>query len=461
MRSLRLAALACLSLAATAPLVAGCAAADAAGTAADQAAETKTALIVQRPPQFVLLSFDGSYKLDMWQRTRERFHAAGAKLTYFVSGVYFFPGGDTGDQASYTRHRPYRALYRAPRHTPGDSAIGYGNDVDDVAARIAKVNEVLADGHEIAGHANGHFNGGEWSQSEWKSELDQFDAFLFGAYVARARTLPGTSAEELDRLEGAFATLTLRREDVRGFRAPFLANGPGLFRALGARGAAYDSSVTRAPNYWPTKSAATGVWDIPLAALTVPRGKGLPNEGSLVNSSDVGFHALQTLKRPGNAKLTNTGRYQEILETYRAYFAQSFHGNRAPLRIAHHFTQYWQDKARDDDGDGTVDHVAPYLEALEDFAAETCGKPEVRCVTFGELADYLAEHAAEIASFQAQQFEPYVPEGGVTPSAHAAPLEGQLASSRSALTQGGAEAFPAITAIPGADETCDEHDDAH
>lgn len=455
MRSHRLTALASLALAATIASSVGCAPDD----PAEQTSESKSALAVPRPPQFVLLSFDGSYKLDMWQRTRERFNAAGAKLTYFVSGVYFFPGGVVGDP-SYARHRPYRSLYRAPRRTPGDSAIGYGNDVADVEARIAKVNEVLADGHEIAGHANGHFNGGEWSYAEWTSELDQFDSFLFGGYVAKARTLAGTNKDELDRLEAAFATLSLRREDVRGFRAPFLANGPGLFRALGARGAAYDSSVTRAPTYWPTKSATTRVWDIPLAALTVPRGKGLPNEGSLANSSDVGFHALQTLDRPGNKKLTNTGRYTEMLETYRAYFDQSYFGNRAPLRIAHHFTQYWKEKARDDDGDGTIDHEAPYLEALEDFAAEICRKPEVRCVTFGELADYLEEHQAEIASYQATKFDPYVT-GGVAPKAHGAALDGALASSQSALSAEPGDAFPAITTIPGTEERCDDHDDAH
>ena len=253
-------------------------------------------------------------------------------------------------------------------------------------------------------------------------------------------------------LAASFAKLELRPGDVRGIRAPFLGTGPGFFQALADRKMTYDTSVTRGADYWPTKQP-NGVWDIPLAAIRVPMGKGLPNEGNLVNSSDVGFYDLQrnTQARPRNAAATNTTRYDEMLATYRAYFAQSYYGNRAPLRLAHHFTQYWAEKATDESGDGKLDHVAPYLEAVEDFEAEVCSMPEVKCVTFGELATYLAANADKLKGFQKGQFEKLAPAPGMKTQSFA--TDDARATVRDEV---GGDEFPAITDIPGADEACEE-----
>src|SRR5262245_54464603 len=48
---------------------------------------------VARPPQFVLLAFDGSLNNDFWDESRAFAQDANVKLTYFISGTYFIPNG--------------------------------------------------------------------------------------------------------------------------------------------------------------------------------------------------------------------------------------------------------------------------------------------------------------------------------------------------------------------------------
>src|SRR6266480_8139431 len=66
----------------------------------------------KRPPQFVVVSFDGSGGVRLWPYWRAVARRAGARFTFFVSGVYLVP--DTK-----------RLRYRPPRHSPGSSDIGF------------------------------------------------------------------------------------------------------------------------------------------------------------------------------------------------------------------------------------------------------------------------------------------------------------------------------------------------
>ena len=38
------------------------------------------------------------------------------------------------------------------------------------------------EGHEIASHGCGHFDGGAWTASDWKAEFRQFESILAGAW---------------------------------------------------------------------------------------------------------------------------------------------------------------------------------------------------------------------------------------------------------------------------------------
>src|SRR5213593_645103 len=65
-----------------------------------------------RPPQFVVVSFDGSGGTQLWPYWRGVARKVQARFTFFVSGVYLL------DWAHAWRYRP-------PRHAPGRSDIGF------------------------------------------------------------------------------------------------------------------------------------------------------------------------------------------------------------------------------------------------------------------------------------------------------------------------------------------------
>jgi hypothetical protein len=84
---------------------------------------------------------------------------------------------------------------------------------------------------------------------------------------------------------------------------------------------------------------------------------------------------------------------QQTLDTYRQYFEESYTGNRAPIFVGNHF-EMW--------------HNGAYTRALAAFVMETCRKPEVRCVSYRELAEWLnTTPADQRASWQAGSFEHY------------------------------------------------------
>ncbi|MDY7022147.1 MAG: hypothetical protein SWJ54_12435, partial [Cyanobacteriota bacterium] len=190
------------------------------------------------PPQFVLLAFDGSYSLDAWNNSRNFTKEMAEKgidlrFTYFISAVYFV-------------NRENRKLYNAPAGKGvGRSAIGWGGKSEDVKKRLDQLNLVYQEGHEVASHAVGHFNGSNWSEADWKKEFDYFDQFIFNAY----------------KINGLTGRLAFDRSAIQGFRAPELGASPGLFRVLEKENFRYDTTRINQPDYWPQKK--NGVWNFP------------------------------------------------------------------------------------------------------------------------------------------------------------------------------------------------------
>jgi hypothetical protein len=84
---------------------------------------------------------------------------------------------------------------------------------------------------------------------------------------------------------------------------------------------------------------------------------------------------------------------EEMLQSYQKYFEKNYYGNRAPVHVGHHFSRWNQ---------------GAYWRAFKRFAENVCGMPEVRCVTYRELADFMdeADHVPGLRSaFQAGRFE--------------------------------------------------------
>ncbi len=174
----------------------------------------------RKPPQFVVVSFDGSGGIRLWPYWRAVARRAHAHFTFFVSGVYLLP-------------ERQRRRYRPPRHGPGVSDIWFARPdrglsaAQVVRATLAQIAAAYREGNEIGTHFNGHFcepypgNVDEWSASDWALELDQFDHLLFHD--------PGA--------------LPFGPDEVVGERTPCLQGRlPVLYRELARRGFRYDTS---------------------------------------------------------------------------------------------------------------------------------------------------------------------------------------------------------------------------
>ncbi|MEB3885297.1 hypothetical protein [Lyngbya sp. CCY1209] len=323
-----------------------------------------------RPPQFVLLAFDGSRSLDAWNKSRnfaKEMEAKGIPLrfTYFISAVYFINDGD-------------RQLYDAPAGKGvGRSAIGWGGTTEEVKQRLDQLNFAYQEGHEIASHAVGHFDGSRWSEADWTKEFDAFDRLIFDSY-------------KINNLDGSLA---FDRAAIEGFRAPELGRGSGLYKTLQKKGFRYDTSQVAQADYWPQKQ--NGVWNFPLASLRTAK------SGKNVLSMDYNFYYAHSKARPNSA---NAKFYEEdTYQTYMNYFKANDEGNRAPVHIGHHFSA-WNNGA--------------YWNAMFRFAESVCGQPEVRCITYGELADFMDLLTPEqIAAYQKGEFPKRSAEAEANPQA--------------------------------------------
>jgi len=303
---------------------------------------SQAAPAVERPPQFVAIAFDNCTELERWQEWSDftaELNRGGERVrfTFFVSGINFL--------SNARKH-----LYQGPRQSRGASRINFGGPSDEVRKRVAFMNTLYRNGHEIASHAVGHFDGRGWGAAAWASEFNSFDDLL-GNVVRNNGLAAG---------EGfAFSS-----KDIAGFRAPYLAHSPGLYATLAGRGFRYDTSGTMQANAWPEKR--DGIWRFNLAGIK------LAGSRRSTLSMDYNFLVAQSGAAPIASRREQFR--QQMLDSYLNYFRANYMGNRAPIHIGHHFTDYQN---------------GAYREALKTFARSICGLPEVRCVTYKTLADFM------------------------------------------------------------------------
>jgi peptidoglycan/xylan/chitin deacetylase (PgdA/CDA1 family) len=316
------------------------------------------AFAVDRPPQFVAIAFDNCTELSRWKELSEfsaRMNEKGdtVHFTFFVSGVNFLTSAK-------------RALYQGPHQPRGHSMIPFSASADEVAERVKYINEMRDTGHEIASHAVGHFDGKHWSSADWAQEFKSYGELL--DHVAGNNDL------------SASAGFAFPASSIVGFRAPYLSTSAGLYPALKAAGFRYDTSETMLPNLWPEKKG--GLWRFNLAEIRLHRSR------KMTLSMDYNFLVVQSLGLDQSARRKQDR--DEMLETYLDYFKANYFGNRAPLQIGHHFYGY---------------HGGAYHEALLTFIERVCGLPEVKCVTYSKLADFMDGLSAEtLAAYQKGDF---------------------------------------------------------
>ncbi len=304
-------------------------------------------LVDENTPQFVILSFDGSKSVDMLNETldfQQRLALEGKSLhfTYFINAAYLL----TKDTAS---------VYTPPEHPQGTSNIGFSNTSADIPKRIRDFNQALVLGDEIGSHTVGHFDGSTWSYDEWKKEFDSFNSIL-------TNVQKNNSATAIDAPR--FTPTT-----IKGFRAPQLGVNDNLYKVLDDYNFGYDTSGIGKPGEWPTKDVH-GLWHIPLGIIRL---------GGL-GASTVAMDYSIWMHQSGAQEIAKKGTplwqeyYDEVTAGYQNYFDTNYQGSRAPVVIGHHFAK-WNDGV--------------YWEAMKAFAENVCGRPQVQCVTFGTLVNYL------------------------------------------------------------------------
>ncbi len=307
-----------------------------------------------RPPQFLIVSFDGAgdaTELREWTGEGDRL---GARFTFFLSGVYLL----AGDQS---------VRYLPPQHIPGSSEIGFAIKPDDTDVRtglrdlVAELNDADARGYEIATHFNGHFCGrrpgavGQWGPKDWRKELDQFDALV--------RDVGGNNGIEAE----------LRIQPVVGARTPCLEGNLAFLRTVLAElGMRYDASTAGYSDLWPWRE---GVWifSVPLVAVD--------GESFKTLASDYNFYLNQTGATDVDA-IETPDLAAQMYRSLRADFDARYAGDRAPMSVAYHFENW--------------NHGA-YRDALVHLLSDVCGRPDVRCTSYRELANWLDRQGEPVA----------------------------------------------------------------
>jgi hypothetical protein len=314
---------------------------------------------LERPPQFVLISFDGSKSHNFWRETFRLSAEADAQFTYFISGVYFLMKKD-------------RLSYIPPKRKAGSSDIGFAeNNLDDIKVRTELIWHGLTNVEpsiEIGSHVNGHFDGSFWTYEEWFQEFSEFHRLVervFSIYPKlntpfRNDWQPALNAE------------------IRGFRAPLLAGQNSTTAAVMEKfGYAYDAGqVLRGK--WPYKHTPN-LWNVGLSRIALA--------GTTRETVAMDYNVLYG-QCNGVFNPKNNGECQTIdgptldyfeKQTYLSYkqaLLKNYYGNRMPLSIGHHFSLW---------------NKGIYWKALQRFVRDVCKQPEVKCVSHMQLVNWMNE----------------------------------------------------------------------
>lgn len=301
----------------------------------------------QTPPQFVLFSFDGVGLSPNWDMFLDTAAGVDARFSALMTGLYFL----TDDNAYH---------YQGPGHLPGEAAIGFGGDRDDVLTQVEYLNRTWLAGHEMGTHYVGHFcrgagyHGDQWTSADWNEELNQFFS-LMTQWRGNNDIAHGP-----DLLFGT--------EEVRGGRTQCLEGQlDQLIPAWHQHGMAWDSSMPAStPGLsWPHR-VSEGIWEFPIPYVYSPP------LGKFQTALDYNF--WYTLNGARDEPHT-TGLAHEITKgTYDYMFDQAYHGNRAPLVIANHFND-WNGNS--------------FNPATAEFMEQVCGIPDTYCATHSDVAAWM------------------------------------------------------------------------
>ncbi|GAB2834543.1 hypothetical protein GCM10022221_36760 [Actinocorallia aurea] len=295
----------------------------------------------ERPPQFVVLSWDGAgTAAGTFARVRQTARLNGATMTFFLSGLHLLP-------------ERQRDLYRPPHRPAGASRHVSPTDAQ-IRDTILNLGLAWREGNEIGAQVNGRRCAGvrRWTAADWKSEIEQSVGFV-GAWKTH------TGFTDLPPLPFDPAA------DLAGGRAPCPGGPRALRKAARQLGWKYDAGGT-GRQVWPHRDR--GLWRLPVQTLP------LPGRAREVRGTDLDLLRVQVHRgRHGSAHLRPRWRKQAgaVLQ---AGFERAYRGNRAPLIVGTHLA-HWN---------GGI-----YLEAVQELLTRNARRPDVRFVSYRQLVEWL------------------------------------------------------------------------
>lgn len=305
----------------------------------------QSAAAQDKDPQIILISFDGAHNNALWDKSREMAKRLDAKFTYFLSCAFLI----TKDDA--------RSFYRSPKNSLGLSNVGFAQSQPEIRTRLAHIWQARAEGHEMANHGCGHFDGKAWSIAEWNAEFDQFRDILSTAWMRN-----DFEDEEPEDWQN-FAV-----NEIKGFRAPYLSHSKNLFSSLEANNFTYDASTVSNGPAMPKLENVTK-FALPL----IPEG---PSSKKII-AMDYNLYVRHS-KAKDNPELSQVFE-KRTYQAFKTAFDKEYNGARIPLQMGFHFVEM---------------NGGAYWRALERFAQDTCSLPDVDCITYQEALTRLHQKRA-------------------------------------------------------------------
>ena len=317
----------------------------------------------EKPPQFIIFSFDGAGSHQRWSEFMAAADATNSRFTGFLSG--HLPDRRSGKDAG---------AYTGPGHATGKASIGYGGPESEIVTEVNDLNLAYSKGHEIGTHYNGHFcddnppGGNQWNTADWENELDQFFTFM-----TDWKTLNGyTDAPDLQ----------VPIDAIKGGRTPCLTGSTGRAHP-GVEGVRPDLRLVDARPVHRHRVARERRRDLGVlhAHGLLARVSRAPRWRWTTTSGSSSTRAARSRRRRPELR-------DIVKKTYDYMYDQAYNGNRAPVLIANHFNKW--------NGDS-------FNPPAMDFMKEKCGQPDTYCATYQDVIAWMElQDPAVLAELQAQ-----------------------------------------------------------
>ncbi len=265
-------------------------------------ATTAVAQAEDRPKQLVVISFDGAGNNALWQRSRDM--AKTGQCAFHLFSVLL-----AGD-----RPCPRKNLSGAAEK-PGRSNIGFAQTKEEALTRLDHIWQARLRAMKSPATPAGHFDGKDWDVNDWRTEMRTFRSVVSSAWADL-----GAPEKEPQGWRDFV------KDDIKGFRAPYLSTSKVLAEAERAEGFTYDGSgISKGPALPENKNGVL-FFGLPL----ISEG---PGQRPIV-AMDYNLYIRHSagLENPSNGAEFEA----RSLDAFRAAFKRQYEGNRIPLQLGFH-----------------------------------------------------------------------------------------------------------------------------